>query len=161
MKKLIILITINLSTAVFADTNKYYQFKTMECAGKVNQKPSAMHPGYTYMGLRVIHFTPKRKDGTFTHSLAWNTFYGETHGELVKNMKNKKYGGEVWYTGMLKAKRVQGALAVSRQFDSSMIFTGYVLDQKNRYNEFVKARFSKNGSVVGSYFYKMNCRVFK
>lgn len=140
--------------------NARYTFKVMECVGTINQKPKAMHPDYVNFGLRVIHFTPKKKDGTRVNSLGWNTFYGQTLAEVKQEMATQRYGGEVWYTGQLNMRQMNGqSYAYYSKFSDR--FIGQIIPDNNPKVDYMKARFTRKYSVVGHYYYDLKCKVVR
>ena len=157
----IIALSINLFFSTIATAQgARYTFKKMDCVGAINQKPAGMHPDYTNFGLRVIQFKSKRQDGTFADSLGWNTFYGQTAAEVAQEMKQSKYGGEVWYTGLMNARMIGGKTFVYKR-DSNTNFIGQILPDRDLATDILKARYKVSRSVVGNYFYNLKCRVIR
>lgn len=153
--KNLILLALLASVPAMAQNQKYV-FKTMECMGQIHSQPKGMSDSYKHIGLRLISFKSKRKDGTYANSLGWNTFYGSTHGELVTEMLEKKFGGEVWYTGLLDVRVHRGAFVV---FGDD--FMAQIIKGSNQHRDYLKGRYGRPGSVVGSYYYDLNCRAYK
>ncbi|MDA9951021.1 hypothetical protein N9D31_00470 [Oligoflexaceae bacterium] len=155
-----LIIAIFLITSAAQAAESRYQMKSMECIGKINQKPKNMQPDYVYIGLRLIQFKSKKKDGSFADSLGWNTYYGKTRGEVVQDLVAKQNGGESWFTGTLKTRRLNGETFVYRNLRGEK-FIGKLLKGSNKHRDYVSARYVRSLTVVGNYFYELNCRAYK
>lgn len=148
-----------LSTSAFADTT--YKFAEMNCVGRIDEKPQGMHEDYVYMGLRLIPFTAVRRDGTKAKSLGWNTFYGATKDQVVKEMEENRYGMEVHYSAPLKQKYARHKLYVYAEklagFDESFNLQVVRRDEDRGY-DILRGQLVRAGSVVGGYAYDLLCK---
>lgn len=129
-----------------------YRAKKIDCRGTINNSAKTqVHSSYHKIGIRLLAFKAKRRDGSLADSLGWNTYYGSFE-QISAKMAANKGGSEVWYSDLLQQRltTTKGLQVYGRNFTLT-------LRGRKDGKAYFSGHYSRPDSPAGSYYYNLSC----